>query len=259
MKILLNEKVYLPIVYIIMAIILYAILKRIIDRTVKSKRIDNRKMTIISLVNNIIKYIIFIFMILSILKVYGVDTSSIVASIGILGLVIGLAIQDIISDFLKGVFIIFDNQYTIGDFVEINGFKGEVISLGLMNTKIKGINGEVKILSNSSFKEVTNYSMKNTSLLINLDVAYGTDIDKLESVLNSIREEVLKIENVKGNYNLLGISEFSSSSIKYLVSIETLPNRHYQIRRDYLKIIYRVFKENNIEIPYNKLDVNIKK
>lgn len=259
MKILLSEKVYLPIVYIIMAIILYAILKRIIDRTVKSKRIDNRKMTIISLVNNIIKYIIFIFMILSILKVYGVDTSSIVASIGILGLVIGLAIQDIISDFLKGVFIIFDNQYTIGDFVEINGFKGEVISLGLMNTKIKGINGEVKILSNSSFKEVTNYSMKNTSLLINLDVAYGTDIDKLESVLNSIREEVLKIENVKGNYNLLGISEFSSSSIKYLVSIETLPNRHYQIRRDYLKIIYRVFKENNIEIPYNKLDVNIKK
>lgn len=259
MKILLNEKVYLPIVYIIIGIILFGILKRIVDKTIKSKKIDNRKMTIISLVNNIIKYIIFIFMILSILKVYGVDTSGILASIGIVGLVIGLAIQDIIADFLKGVLIIFDNQYTIGDFVEINGFRGEVISLGLMNTKIKGINGEIKIISNSSFKEVTNYSIKNTTLLINLDVAYGTDIDKLESILKGIENEVLNISNVKGNYSLLGISEFSSSSIKYLVSLDTLPNRHYQIRRDYLKIIYREFNKNGIEIPYNKLDVNIKK
>ncbi len=198
-------------------------------------------------------------MILSILKVYGVDTSSILASIGILGLVIGLAIQDIIADFLKGVFIIFDNQYTIGDIIEINGFKGEVISLGLMNTKIKSITGEVKILSNSSFKEVINYSMRNTTLLINLDVAYGTDIDKLEKVLKSIEKEVLELKNVKGNYCLLGISEFSSSSVKYLVSMETIANQQYQIKRDYLKIIYRVFNENNIEIPYNKLDVNIKK
>lgn len=259
MKILLNEKIYLPIIYIIIGVILYGILKRIVDRAIKNKKIDNRKMTIISLINNIIKYVIFIFMILSILKVYGVDTSSIVASIGIVGLVIGLAIQDIIADFLKGMFIIFDNQYTIGDFVEINGFKGEVISLGLMNTKIKGINGEIKILSNSSFKEVTNYSMKDTNLLINLDVAYGTDIDKLEKVLKGIEDEVLALPNVKDKYSLLGISEFSSSSIKYLVSIETKPNCHYQIRRDYLKIIYREFNKNGIEIPYNKLDVNIKK
>lgn len=259
MKILLNEKIYLPIVYIIIGIILYTILRKLVDRTFKSKKIDNRKMTIISLANNIIKYIIFIFMILSILKVYGVDTSSILASIGILGLVIGLAIQDIIADFLKGVFIIFDNQYTIGDFVEINGFKGEVISLGLMNTKIRSMTGEVKILSNSSFKEVTNYSMKNTILLINLDVAYGTDIDKLEKVLESVRDEVLELKDVKDKYSLLGISEFSSSSIKYLVSIETLPNKQYQVRRDYLKIIYREFNKNNIEIPYTKLDVNIKK
>ena len=120
-----------------MGLILFGILKRVVSRAINSKRIDNRKMTIISLVNNIIKYVIFIFVVLSILKVYGVDTSSILASVGILGLVIGLAIQDIIADFLKGVFIIFDNQYTIGDFVEINGFKGEVISLGLMNTKSK--------------------------------------------------------------------------------------------------------------------------
>ena len=197
-------------------------------------------------------------MILSILNVYGVNTTSIVASIGVAGLVIGLAFQDIIRDFLSGIFILFDNQYTIGDTVSINNFKGEVISFGLMSTKIKAATGEILILSNSSFNEVINYSIDNTILYITLDVSYDTNIDKLEKVLNDLKEDVMKIENVCGEYKLLGISEFSSSSIKYLVSIECKPNTHYQIKRDYLKLIRNAFNKNNIEIPYNKLDINIR-
>ena len=127
-----------------------------------------------------------------------------------------------------------------------------------MSTKIKAATGEILILSNSSFKEVINYSIDNTILYITLDVSYDTNIDKLEKVLNDLKEDVMKIENVCGEYKLLGISEFSSSSIKYLVSIECNPNTHYQIKRDYLKLIRNTFNKNNIEIPYNKLDINIR-
>ena len=84
----------------------------------------------------------------------------------------------------------FDNQYTIGDIVEINGFKGEVVGFGLMSTKIKKATGEILILSNSSFKEVINYSMENTCLLMDLDVSYDTDIDKLEKVIKEIEEDI---------------------------------------------------------------------
>ena len=189
---------------------------------------------------------------------YGVDTSSIVASLGIAGLVIGLALQDIIADFVGGIFILFDDQYTIGDVVEINGFKGEVIGFGLMSTKIKNANGDVLILSNSSFKEVKNFSRNNSNLVINLDVAYDTDIDKLDKVLKALEEDVKNMENVCGDYKVLGINEFSSSSIKYLVTIECKPNSQYQVKRDYFKLVKKAFDKNKIEIPYNKLDVNVR-
>jgi len=253
-----SDKFILPIVYVVIGLIMLRVVRFIIDKISKNKYVDKKKKTIISLIKNIIKYLIYIFVILSILSVYGVDTSGILASLGIAGLVIGLALQDIIADFVAGIFILFDDQYIIGDVVEINGFKGEVIGFGLMSTKIKNASGDVLIISNSSFKEVKNFSKNNTNLVMNLDVAYDTDIDKLEKVLKDLEEEVLKMENVTGKYNLLGINEFSSSSIKYLVSIECKANCQYQIKRDYFKLVKKAFDKNNIEIPYNKLDVNVR-
>ena len=257
MDILKSEKFILPIVYIVIGIILLRIIKFVIDKVSKNKYVDKKKKTIISLIKNILKYLVYIFVILSILSVYGVDTSGIIASLGVAGLVIGLALQDIIADFVAGIFILFDDQYIIGDVVEINGFKGEVIGFGLMSTKIKNANGDVLILSNSSFKEVINYSRTNNNLVITLDVAYDTDIDKLEKILKSLEDDVKKMENVVGEYKLLGINEFSSSSIKYLVCIECKANCQYQIKRDYFKLVKSVFDKNKIEIPYNKLDINV--
>jgi len=252
-----SEKFILPIVYLVIGIVLHNIIRFIINKVSKNKYVDKKKKTIISLIKNILKYLIYTFVILSILSVYGVDTSGIIASLGIAGLVIGLALQDIIADFVAGIFILFDNQYTIGDVVEINGFKGEVIGFGLMSTKIKKGTGEILILSNSSFKEVINYSMENTCLLINLDVSYDTDIDKLERVLQDLSEDVKKMDNVI-NYSLLGINEFSASSIKYLVSIDCKANCQYQVKRDYFKLVRNSFNKNKIEIPYNKLDINVR-
>lgn len=253
-----SEKFILPIVYIIIGIVLLRIVSFIINKISKNRYVDKKRKTIISLVKNILKYLIYIFVILSILSVYGIDTSGIIASLGIAGLVIGLALQDIIADFVAGIFILFDDQYTIGDIIEVNGFKGEVIGFGLMSTKIKKFSGDVLILSNSSFKEVINYSRHNTTVAITLDVAYDTDIDKLEKVLKSLEDDVKKLENVVGEYKLLGINEFSSSSIKYVVSIECKAESHYQIKRDYFKLVKNAFNKNNIEIPYNKLDINVR-
>ena len=252
-----SEKFILPIVYIVIGGVLLRVVSFVIKKISKNKYVDKKKKTIISLIKNILKWLVYIFVVLSILSVYGVDTSGIIASLGIAGLVIGLALQDIIADFVAGIFILFDDQYIIGDVVEINGFKGEVIGFGLMSTKIKNANGDVLIISNSSFKEIINFSRTNYTLYIDLNVAYNTDIDKLEKVLEDLRDEVIKMDNVS-NYGVLGVNEFTSNSIKYLVSIECKANCQYQIKRDYFKLIKKSFDKNKIEIPYNKLDVNVR-
>ena len=257
-KFLLSNKFILPVIYIVIGIIMYNVIKVIINKINKSRFTNKKKITIISLIRNIIKYLIMIFVILAILNVYNVDTSGVIASIGVTGVIIGLAFQDIVADFLAGMFILFDNQFALGDIVTIDGFKGEVISLGLMSTKIRAASGDVKILPNSSFRTVINHSMNDAVLLINIDVAYDTDIDKLEKVLKEMEEEVLKIDGVVGKYKLLGINEFASSSIKYLVSFNSKYDKQYQVKRDFNMLIKRYFEKAHIEIPYSKVDVYIR-
>ena len=253
-----SEKFIFPIIYIVLGIIIYNILKTIILKISKNKRIDKRKITIVSLIRKIIKYLIFIFVILAILNVYGIDTSGVITSIGIAGIIIGLAIQDLVADFLAGIFILFDDKYTLGEIVSINDFKGEVIGIGLMSTKIKAASGEVLIISNSAFKSVINHSRNNINLFINIDVAYDTDIDKLEKALNEMKEEVEKIDGYMEGYKLLGIQEFASSSIRYMVMIECESSKRFQVKRDFNMILKKYFDKYKIEIPYTKVDVNIR-
>lgn len=253
-----SKKFLLPIIYIVIGIIIYSLVKTIINKISKNKYMDKKKITIISLIKNIIKYLIFIFIILGILSTFGVDTTSIIASIGVVGVIIGLAFQDIVADFLAGIFIIFDNQFKIGDTISINDFKGEVVSFGLMSTKIKAASGEVKIIGNSSFNELINYSVNNKIYYINIDVSYDTDINKLEKVLDGMKDKVEKIDGYIGNYKLLGINEFADSSIKYLITFECRSDMQYQVKRDFNKILKNELDKANIEIPYKKIDINIR-
>ena len=166
-----SKMFYMPIFYIIGGIIVYAIIAGSINKVSSfniknSKGLDKRKTTIVSLIKNIIKYIIAVIVIIMVLNLYGVNTTSIIASLGAASVIIGLAFQDIIKDFLAGVFIIFDNEYAVGDWVKINDFTGEVVSLGLKTTKIKAYRGEVKSLSNSfSFSFSFKASFSSNSFL----------------------------------------------------------------------------------------------
>lgn len=262
LEIITNEKFYLPIVYIVLGVLFYSILSNLANKYMKhkspSKGKDKRKDTIITLCKSIIKYIVLIFVVLGILKLYGVDTTSIIASLGVFAAVIGLAFQDMIKDLLAGVTIIFDNNYAVGDTIEVNGFTGTVISLGLRTTKIKAFSGEVKSISNSSFTEVINYSLANADLFIKLNVAYNTDIAKLEKVLESLRSEILKIDNVK-DYKLLGVDELGESSIVYMIDVTCQAMTGVPIKRKILKLIKEKFDKEKISIPYTTVDINIRK
>ncbi|MGN1312306.1 MAG: mechanosensitive ion channel family protein [Bacilli bacterium] len=257
-----NEKIYLPVVYIVIGVILNMLLSKIIDKIIRKHKgtsgKDKRKETIINLVSNVFKYLILIFVVLGILKLYGVDTTSIIASLGVFAAVIGLAFQDILKDLLAGASIIFDNKYAVGDVIEINGFKGTVIELGLRTTKIKAFTGEVKSIGNSSFSEVINFNLAKADLFMKLNVAYDTDLDKLEKVLESLRDDIMKIDNVI-DYKLLGVDELGESSVVYMVDISCNAMTGAIIKRQVLRLVKDAFDKEKISIPYTTIDINVRK
>ena len=139
--------------------------KKTFNPSKKHKKFDSRRVsTIRSLLCSIIKYAIWIFAVLSLLSVYGVNTAALVTGLGVASLVIGLAFQDILKDVLAGTSILFENWYAVGDLVKIDSFTGTVLSVGLKSTRIQAYSGEIKIIPNRNINEVINYSLDKTLL-----------------------------------------------------------------------------------------------
>ena len=180
-KILIKEVVG-PILIVLISILVYLIIKNLIDRLFKIKNnVDIRKTkTINSLFNNLVKYFIIIVDIVIILDIFGIDTKTLIASLGVVGVVAGLAVQDTLKDFVAGMSIILENQYRVGDTITVKGFRGEVISLGIKSTKIRSLTGEVMIIANHLVEEVINHSLEKSVAVVDIPVSYGTNIDKLE-------------------------------------------------------------------------------
>lgn len=260
-----SPKFYLPIVDIAIGIIAYGILKRVINHIFSrkmekfSKRSSNYKktQTLRVLILNIGKCIVAIIVILAILNVYGVNTASILAGLGLVGAVVGLAFQDVLKDFIAGITIILENQYAIGDNVEISGFRGDVIYLGLKTTKIKHYQGAVKILANRNITEVINYSMEPSLAIVEVSVSYEENLDKVEKVLNELAAEMSKnLEKITDKVEVLGITNLSSSSIVYRITVPTISVENFSIERKMRKMIKERFDENKIKIPYTQIEVH---
>lgn len=255
---ILKKEIIAPIIIIFACILLCAISKKIIHKLFNFKiaRVnDKKKQTIINLISNIVKFIIVLISILIILEIYGIDTKSLVASFGVVGLVAGLALQDLLKDFIVGVSIIFEGQYSIGDWVSINGFKGEVIPSNLRTTKLKAYTGEIKMISNRNITEIINYSLGSTNLIIDVGVAYESDVKKVKSILDNLCKS-LKQEYKLKEISCLGIQELAESSINFRLVIESNYSKQFDLDRKIKEQIVLTFNENNITIPYNQVVVH---
>lgn len=258
MESLLKKEFITPLIVIIVCILLCVISKKIVYKIFDFKGLklkDGKKKTIINLINNIIRIVIVLTGVLIILETYGIDTKSLVASFGVVGLVAGLAMQDVLKDFIAGISMIFEGQFSIGDCVSINGFKGEVIPSNLRTTKLKAYTGEIKILSNRNINEIINYSLSLSNLIIDVDVAYESDIDEVRQVLDDLCLKLQKKHKIK-EFSCLGIQELSSNSIKFRLVLLTKYEDMYTLDRKIKEEIIKVFNENNITIPYNQVVIH---
>lgn len=260
LDIILIKEVVGPILIILISIVFYIIIKKVIDRVfkIRNNHVDKRKSkTINSLINNLIKYFIIIVDIVMILDIFGIDTKTLIASLGVVGLVAGLAVQDTLKDFVAGMSIILENQYRVGDTITVKGFRGEVIDLGIKSTKIRAYTGEIMIIANHLIEEVINHSLEKSVAIVDIPVSYNTDIDTLEIVLRELFKDLNKsIKGLKGEIQLLGVQSYDDSSITYRVIVDTVPMEYLQVERDLKKAIKKCLDDNNIEIPFPQVVVH---
>lgn len=247
-------------IILVVSILVYLVISKILKKVFKLqlKRKNERKVkTAFSLFNNIARCLIIIISCVTILGVFGVSTSGLVASLSVVGVVFGLAFQDILKDLLSGLSIILEDQYTIGDTVTIAGFKGEVISLGLRTTKIKSYTGDLKIISNRNITEVINHSLEPSLAIVTIGVSYEDDLDKVEKVLNKLCGRLNnEIKQLVGKIEVLGIESLSESSIDYKITAKVKPTTQYDVERILKKEIKLEFDKNNISIPYNQVVIH---
>lgn len=254
---MLRKEIIAPIIIIVVCTLLCILSKKIIYKVFKHivKASDGKQKTILNLIDNIIKFVIVIIGILLILEVYGIDTKSLVTSLGVVGLVAGLALQDLLKDFIVGVSIIFEGQFSIGDWVSINGFKGEVIPSNLRTTKLKAYTGEIKIIYNRNITEITNYSSSNSNLIVDVSVSYESDIKKVKNILDDLCvtfKEKYKLKEI----SCLGIQQLSESSINFRIVVLSEYSEQFSLDREIKKEIVLLFKKNNIIIPYKQVVIH---
>lgn len=258
----LTKEIVGPFIIVIGCIIVYVLLKKLVTKMFAMKlkvgSINyNKQKTLSSVIVNIMKYLIFLIAIIMLLELYGIDTGTIIASLGVTGVVLGLALQDVAKDLIAGITIIFEDQYNVGDVVEIGGFKGEIISLGLRSTVIKKYTGELKIICNRNITEVINFSRIDTFETMNIPVSYNADTAYVEEVLTDLFERISpEFEDLVEPISLLGVNAFDSSAVNYLIGLKTKPTKQYAIKRAILKAIKEEFKIKNIEIPYQQVVIH---
>lgn len=187
---------------------------------------ERRKETLLKLLENMITYIVNFVAIIMILELFGFEVKALLAGAGIIGLAIGFGAQSLVKDIISGFFIIFEDQFCVGDRIKVKDFEGEVLEIGIRTTKIKSSTGQLHVIPNGNIMEVTNFSVLNSVAVIDLTVPYMDRIDELERV---IEEKLASLADHYGELTskpeLLGIQELSQSEIVLRITAETLPGR----------------------------------
>ena len=242
------------IILIVFIFALSSILRIIFHKMMKK---SNRAKTVITLLDGIIKYGAAITLIFLVLQAFGVNTAAIWESVGILTLIVGLGAQSLIADIIAGIFIIFENEYSVGEIVSIDDFRGTVSEIGIRATKIIDCAGNIKIINNSDIKNVVNLS-RELSLAV-VDCEFGYDIP-LEFVENLIKNNLEKFKEnipgiVEGPY-YKGVSGYGASNVAIKLVAKCDEEDRYQVQRDLLREYRQLFVKNGFDLSYDQVVIN---
>lgn len=258
-------KLIIVLIYVLVAFLVTRILNKIIAQFFKvnnkSKKTPRakRSKTLITLVQNVVGYLIWFITGTTILSKFGISVESILAGAGVVGLAIGFGAQTLVKDIITGFFIIFENQFDVGDYVSIknNGSliaEGTVKSIGLRSTRIMSITGELSTIPNGTMSEVTNFSVTNGVALVDIPISTSENIELVEQKLGVFLKSIpKKYEIFIDTPQVLGVDAIESYQVTLRVSAETSPGENFMGARILRREIKGFLQAENIEAPVPNL------
>lgn len=255
-------KIIMIVIIFILMMIAIRIANKFIDRMVKNQIESNHKFsmdekkakTIGILLKSLVKYSVYFLGITSMLSIVFGAISWAFASVG--GVAVGLGAQSFIKDMINGIFILFEEQYSVGDYVTIDNSKGIVKAIGLRTTELRDFNGDIYIVPNGSIQVIVNHSKGDMRVLVDIGIAYEADIELAISVINEVCSQYNQENpNITTPIEVLGVTALNDSNVNIRVIGETKPMKQWEAERELMKRIKLEFDKRGIEIPYNKVQV----
>lgn len=218
---------------------------------------NKKAITVSKLLLNLVKWVIGIASLFFILSAWGADTTLMLASAGVVTLIIGLGSQQLVADILAGIFIVFEGDFQVGDIVIIDGWRGEVQSIGIRTTRLVDAGGNIKIVTNNDIKSIINQTKELSVAKCYVSVSYNDRIEYIEKVIkDNIGSLKDKIPGVVEGPFYKGVSELAASSVDLLFVAKCKEGDIYQVQRDMNREIKILFDDNKINIPFPQLTLS---
>ncbi len=254
-------------IFIIAKIILY-LLNKIIKRSFtplkKSKNYQmkiQRANTLIPLLQNISRYVIYFIASAMALKKFGVDTTAIIASAGVVGLAVGFGAQSFVKDVISGAFIFFEGTVSVGDTITVGEHSGTVEAINLRNIHLRKFSGELRVIPNGEVSNFGNFNKGFMRAVVEVGVAYEQDVEKGMKALEKIADKWVE-ENkdiVLEPPVVQGINSLGSSDVVLRIAIKVKTTTHWGAERELKRRIKNEFDKTGIEIPFPRQVIYLRK
>ncbi|MBR0205498.1 MAG: mechanosensitive ion channel [Clostridia bacterium] len=221
---------------------------------------ERKGMTLVSLLSSLLRYVAALVILCWGLSILGVNVNAIVASVGIVALIVGFGAESLVADMVTGLFLLFENQYNVGDIVEVNGFRGTVKAIGIRTTSIVDPGDNIKIINNSEMKNILNRSDNVSRAVSDIAIPYETDLEALEEKLPGLMADILERHGdiMLGEPRYLGVQQLADSAVILRFVVEVAEQDIYTGARVLNRDLWLGFRRLGVECPFPQVDVHSK-
>ncbi|MCS0791186.1 mechanosensitive ion channel family protein [Cytobacillus firmus] len=217
----------------------------------KERISPGRSKTLQSLAKNIFSYVLIFIFAVTILQIFGIKATAILAGAGVVGLAVGFGAQGLVSDVVTGFFILLERQIDVGDYVTTGSYSGIVEQIGLKTTQIRGFDGTLHYIPNREITSLSNHSRGNMRALVDIGISYDDNIDKAITVLQETCDKIAEVNQaiVEGP-NVIGVQTLGSSDVVLRIIAKTENMEQWAVERQLRKALKEALEANGIEIPF---------